>query len=616
MPKRDNEGRILKDEVLQHRYQIERVLGSGGQGAVYEARDMRLQNLTVAIKESFVSQQNLNRAFEREAGLLALLRDDALPRVTDYFQEDGNWFLVMDFIEGKTLWDLMEIKDNSGNGFALAVELVREWADKLLAALEKLHSQSTPVIHNDIKPLNISITKDGQVKLLDFGLAKGAVGEMTIASTILHGYSAWYAPIEQILRAQFGVWYDVARRSVPQGELDRIAAQGTDARSDLYALAATLYHTLAGEPPDVSTFRLVDVAQGKGDSLRPVNEMNAKAPKAVAEVLQKAMAVYREERYASAAEMRQAWREAWEEKQKVQWFEFEVVTLDDKGNIKEQYKGRNRYITEDLGNGVLLHLAEIPAGAFWMGTSASEAAKVKAEYVRRGVSKEEAEGYVSWEMPHHKVNVSSFFMGIYVVTQEQWRAVASLPKVNRDLDADPSRFKGDTLPVEQVSWEEAKEFCARLTRATGKSYRLPSEAEWEYACRAGTTTPFAFGATITPDIVNYDGNYAYGNAAKGVYREKTVAVGSLGRANGFGLYDMHGNVWEWCEDVYHDDYTGAPVDGNVWLTPRSDGKNYRLLRGGSWNAYGRGCRSANRGRHSADYRYNYIGFRVVAVVRT
>ena len=225
MPKRDNEGKIENGEVLQNRYKIERVLGSGGQGAVYEARDMRLQNLSVAIKESFVRQQNMNRAFEREAGLLALLRDDALPRVTDYFQEDGNWFLVMDFIEGKTLWDLMEIKDNSGKGKAIAVESVREWADKLLTALDKLHTQSTPVIHNDIKPQNISISKDGQVKLLDFGLAKGAVGEMTVTSTLLSGYSSWYAPIEQILRSQFGVWYDVARRAVQQAELDRIAAQ-------------------------------------------------------------------------------------------------------------------------------------------------------------------------------------------------------------------------------------------------------------------------------------------------------------------------------------------------------------------------------------------------------
>jgi len=221
------------------------------------------------------------------------------------------------------------------------------------------------------------------------------------------------------------------------------------------------------------------------------------------------------------------------------------------------------------------------------------------------------------EGPQHQVSVQPFYLGKFAVTQAQWREVANLANVKLDLNADPSGFKGDNLPVEKVNWEEAKEFCDRLSRATGKTYRLPTEAEWEYACRAGTTTPFAFGATITPDIVNYNGNYPYGNAAKGVYREKTVADGSFWRANGFGLYDMHGNVSEWCEDIYHDNYTGAPTNGNVWLTPRSDdGKDYRLLRGGSWDNIGRGCRSAVRDRGSAGGRYYVIGFRVVAVVRT
>jgi len=266
--------------------------------------------------------------------------------------------------------------------------------------------------------------------------------------------------------------------------------------------------------------------------------------------------------------------------------------------IKKQENVEVQTYTERI-NGVPLEMVRLPAGRFLMGSPTNEADRS------------------ADEGPQHEVTISqSFYMGKYEVTQAQWKAVAGLPKVKIDLNADPSRFKGDNLPVEQVSWEEAKEFCARLTRATGKSYRLPSEAEWEYACRAGTTTPFAFGATITPDIVNYDGNYAYGNAAKGINRGTTIAVGSLGKANNFGLYDMHGNVWEWCEDVFHDDYTGAPVDGNVWLTSRSDGKDYRLLRGGSWLYNGRHCRSAVRLGVTAGYRSDLIGFRVVAVVRT
>jgi formylglycine-generating enzyme required for sulfatase activity len=162
------------------------------------------------------------------------------------------------------------------------------------------------------------------------------------------------------------------------------------------------------------------------------------------------------------------------------------------------------------------------------------------------------------------VTVGSFYIGKFEVTQRQWRAVALMPKVNRDLNTNPSQFAGDDLPVEQVSWDDAMEFCARLSRATGRSYRLPSEAEWEYACRAGTTTAFSFGETITAGVENYNGNYPWRDAVKGAYREKTVAVGSLGVPNGFGLYDMHGNVGEWCMDNWHENYSGAPGDGSVW----------------------------------------------------
>jgi formylglycine-generating enzyme required for sulfatase activity len=153
-------------------------------------------------------------------------------------------------------------------------------------------------------------------------------------------------------------------------------------------------------------------------------------------------------------------------------------------------------------------------------------------------------------------------MGKFPVTQAQWRAVAALPKINTDLDPDPSYFNGANRPVEQVSWDEAMEFCRRLSKKTGRDYRLPSEAEWEYACRAGTNKPFHFGKRITSDLANYNGNSVYGNAPKGKYREETTPVGSLKVANAFGLYDMHGNVWEWCADGWHENYEGAPNSNN------------------------------------------------------
>ncbi|MEQ8464777.1 formylglycine-generating enzyme family protein, partial [Coleofasciculus sp. E1-EBD-02] len=160
------------------------------------------------------------------------------------------------------------------------------------------------------------------------------------------------------------------------------------------------------------------------------------------------------------------------------------------------------------------------------------------------------------------------------------------------------------------SWYDCVEFCARLSQYTGWNYRLPSEAEWEYACRAGTTTPFHFGETITTDLANYDGKYIYGAGAKGKYREETTPVGSFQVANAFGLYDMHGNVWEWCLDQWHDSYEGAPSDGQAWIINDND-NHYRLLRGGSWYTYPRYCRCAYRSGNTPAFRYYDNGFRVV-----
>jgi formylglycine-generating enzyme required for sulfatase activity len=158
-----------------------------------------------------------------------------------------------------------------------------------------------------------------------------------------------------------------------------------------------------------------------------------------------------------------------------------------------------------------------------------------------------------------------------------------------------------------VRWNDAIEFCQRLSKLTGQVYRLPSEAEWEYACRAGTTTPFHFGETISTDLANYNGDYVYGEGVKGINQGKTTLVGSFKMANAFGLYDMHGNVWEWCQDTWHGNYVGAPTDGSAW-TDEND-NNYHLLRGGSWILIPQICRSAYRVH--INYRDGNVGFRVV-----
>ncbi|NJN61304.1 MAG: formylglycine-generating enzyme family protein [Coleofasciculaceae cyanobacterium RL_1_1] len=222
------------------------------------------------------------------------------------------------------------------------------------------------------------------------------------------------------------------------------------------------------------------------------------------------------------------------------------------------------------------------------------------------------------ESPQHEVTVQPFFMGRYAVTQAQWRVVAGYPQIDREFDPDPASFKGDNRPVEQVDWDDAQEFCQRLSAKTGKRYRLASEAEWEYACRAGTVTPFHFGETIDAEIANYDAKTedetwkpVYGEGRKGEYREQTVDVGSL-PANLWGLHETHGNVWEWCEDDWHDGYKDAPTEGRAW-TEENRTETRKLLRGGSWYAIPRGCRSAVRCINLRDVRVGLIGFRVVCV---
>ena len=251
-----------------------------------------------------------------------------------------------------------------------------------------------------------------------------------------------------------------------------------------------------------------------------------------------------------------------------------------------------KYYIEDLGNGIQLEMIMIPGGTFMMGSPETE------------------EGSTDDERPQHPVTIKGFCLGKYQVTQAQWKAVAAFPQVNRELKPNPSYFTGDNRPVEHVSLYDAVEFCSRLSQYTGRTYRLPSEAEWEYACRAGTTTPFHFGETITTDLANYDGGSSYGQGSEGVYREETTEVGSFEVANNFGLYDMHGNVWEWCQDHWHSNYEGAPTDGSVWLN-NEKGTNLKLLRGGSWGSNPVSCRSACRNLNDLDFNNYNIGFRVV-----
>jgi hypothetical protein len=273
---------LTPETVLQGRYRIVRQLGQGGMGAVYEAIDQRLDT-TVALKETLFAEERLRKQFEREARLLARLHHPALPRVSDHFSEADGQFLVMQFIPGDDLSEMMNRKRGP-----FPANQVLTWADQLLDALDYLHTQDPQIVHRDIKPQNLKLTARGQIILLDFGLAKGQAGEISRVTTAasIFGYTPNYAPLEQI-----------------QG-------LGTDSRSDLYSLAATLYHMMTGvKPPDALT-RAAALVNGQPDPLLKASAANSEISPDIDEVLAKAMAQNREQRYATAVDMRRALQEA------------------------------------------------------------------------------------------------------------------------------------------------------------------------------------------------------------------------------------------------------------------------------------------------------------------
>jgi formylglycine-generating enzyme required for sulfatase activity len=619
--------------TLAERYNIVKHLGGGGFGQTFLASDTQLPENPVCVVKQLKPQSNdpstlqiARTLFDTEAKLLQKLgRHDQIPGLLAHFEENQEFYLVQQFIEGDSLCE--EIKP----GCKWTEERTVAFLLDVLTALSYAHQQG--VIHRDIKPANlIRRRQDGKIILIDFAAIKQVCTQVVNvpaqANLIIGIGSPGYIPSEQ--------------------------AQGKpQLSSDVYALGITAIQALTGIPP-----RQLPEDPQTGEVLW---RNRAQVSPNLANILDKMVRYDYRQRYSSAPQALQAVSSltkanspltrrqivklagfagggfvasvfvrkvftfypsspiinvspsgkllqtpspSLEKKSKggdsktLQTFAFDAITVDGRGREINRTRRQAEFFTHDLGGGAILEMVSIPGGTFRMGSPNTES------------------GRYDRESPQHLVTVQPFFMAKYAVTQAQWKAVTAFPKINGDLNPDPSYFKGANRPVENVSWDDAVEFCARLSQKTGRNYRLPSEAEWEYACRAGTTTPFHFGETITPDLANYDGNYIYASAPKGIYCEQTTNVGSF-PPNAFGLYEMHGNVWEWCAEPSHDNYAGAPSDGSVWESGGNENRRYRMRRGGSWHDAPRVCRAAYRGRSELDFRFSGIGFRaVVSFART
>ncbi|NCS28602.1 MAG: SUMF1/EgtB/PvdO family nonheme iron enzyme [Microcystis aeruginosa F13-15] len=545
------------------RYLIVGVLGEGGFGRTYQAKDLNFKEKPRVIKKFIAQMQGAaleksKELFQREAEKLDELKHEQIPTVYDYFSQGNSLYLVQEFIEGETL-----LQEYQREG-KFSEQKIKEILQQLLPVLAYLHSKG--LIHRDIKPDNLMRRRsDGKLMLIDFGGIKEQTSQMGTGL-----YTPGYAAYEHIMGSAV-------------------------AASDLYSLAATCVRLLTGCFPQ-SNNNLPDPVYAV-DQRRWLWQSVLKSQKRsisdfLANLLNKMLEDKSSQRYQSASEVLTVLNNPPSSRTVVQP---PPVSLPPQRKIKNPSGiTRRKWLYNGIGmivfGGVItlvidkrylwlkllpstspLEMVELPGGEFMMGSPDND------PYA------------LDNEKPQHQVKVNSFAIGKYPVTQAQYQAV---------MGTNPSYFKNNPQnPVEQVSWNDAQAFCQKLSQITGKTYRLPTEAEWEYACRAGTTTRFYFG-----DDANQLGDYAWYDKNSQV---TTHPVGQK-KPNAWGLYDMSGNVREWCQDNWHDSYKNAPSDGSAWLT---NDDNSHIIRGGSWSSDHNPCRSSDRNYYTVPV--NYIGFRVV-----
>ncbi len=606
--------------LLADRYRALRILGKGGFGRTFLAVDQSKPTNNYCVIKQFLpdikSKKGLKKAaalFKREAMRLNELgKHNQIPELLAFLNQESRQYLIQEFIDGEDLSKELQRKG------VFNEQQIRELLNDMLAVLKFVHSNH--VIHRDIKPENIiRRKKDGKLVLVDFGAAKEAEGlDPSVTGTII-GSAAYIAPEQAVGKPQFA--------------------------SDLYSLGATCLHLLTNIEPT----ELFDVAEGEWiwreyledndisyELSRVLDKLVESATKrrfqTVEEVLQslsgrgvapsirkaKGTTANRHSRVklarspippfegkrgqASAGSLvnnrEKSTKVATKKKSardldlKIAKYIFLALKQNDSVIINKKsplptskHKGKAKYITIDLGKGITMDLMGIPGGKYLMGSPENEPERANDEG------------------PQHSVSIRPFLLGKYPVTQAQWKAI---------MKNNPSRFTEDEEnPVERVSWFDCINFCVRLSEKLGREFRLPTEAEWEYAARAKTTTPFFFGETITTELANYNGEYTYGIEAEGEYRHKTTKVGSFS-PNRFGLYDLHGNVAEWCEDTWHDNYQEAPTNGDSWV--EEDHSLEKVLRGGSWLHLPGSCRSSQRLSSTVNSKSDAFGFRIASSV--
>jgi formylglycine-generating enzyme required for sulfatase activity len=604
---------MLKPDDLIGSYQLIRKLGAGGFGEVWLARDLDSSTpREVAVKTPLKSDVDLD-ALLQEATVWA--RATGHPNVLEFLAArvfDGQIVLVSEYAPDGSLTNWLK----QHGGRAPSVESAVEIAIGILSGLEHLHTRN--IIHRDVKPDNVLLM--GAIpRLADFGISR--VFKSTSKSAVTAGTPLYMAP-------------EAFNRKRNQ-------------QTDLWSVGVILYQMLSGRLP----FAGADIAELYGAILNEDPEPQpAFVPTWLRQSVAKALAKDPERRYQTAAEMIAALAAPSpriEETPALLQSRPELIgeppskrettliipqpprpipTIADSSRPNPLppaapshrlskwltgimtgllviataiYLGANltsnsapppsftggsadsagKSFTENV-NGVKLEMVGVPGGEFLMGSPENE----------EGLP---PDGWT--EKPQHRVTLQPFSIGVLEITQAQWKAM---------MDGNnPSKFRGDNLPVENVSWDDAKEFCRKLTTMTGKRYGLPSEAEWEYACRAGTTRAYAGNLDSMGWYTDNSGAETHPGGQK---------LGNL-----FSIYDMHGNVSEWCEDLYHDTYGGAhgnpPTDGSAWLS--GEGLKTRVIRGGSWKDNSGDARSAFRGAIYLGERTIYVGFRVVVSAR-